>query len=143
MRLIHLTLTGIRCSVVFVFDPMQGNRMSIFKIVLCLLLIAPHLAWAEVRTLSCSVDVLLSKLEIEINDDSRVITVRGREEHVYNMTTTNPEYVRGVALSEVSGNSLEHHVVVDMQSNRFQIYRQNVYIEGEVTTDLLSGMCGE
>jgi hypothetical protein len=30
-----------------------------------------------------------------------------------------------------------------MQSNRFQIYRQNVYIEGEVTTDLLSGMCGE
>ena len=143
MRLIHLMLTGIRCSAVFVLHLMQGNRMSIFKTVLFLLCITPHLVRAEVSTLSCSVDVLLSKLEIEINDDSRVITVRGREEHVYDMTTTNPEYIRGVALSEVSGNSLEHHVVVDMQSNRFQIYRQNVYIEGEVTTDLLSGMCGE
>ena len=117
--------------------------MSTFKTVLFLLFITTHLVRAEVNTLSCSVDVLLSKLEIEINDDSRVITVRGREEHGYDMTTTNPEYVRGVALSEVSGNSLEHHVVVDMQSNRFQIYRQNVYLEGEVTTDLLSGMCGE
>ena len=143
MRLIHLMLIGIRCSVVFVFGPTQGHRMSILKTVFCLLLITPYLASAEVSTLSCSVDVLLSNIEIEINDDSRVITVRGREEHVYDMTTTNPEYVRGVAFSEVSGNSLEHHVVVDMQSSRFQIYRQNVYVEDEVTTDLLSGMCSE